>query len=266
MTFAEVIAGAEPLEGGFALSIPASWMQGRTAYGGFSAALTVVAGQAAGGQGVDEVGLPPLRSAQFAMIAPVSGMVAVTAWVVRRGRNATWVQAEITAQGHLAFTASLVFMGAVDSAIHLNDRVAPVDIVDVADALPLTITHHTPAFLRENFAARHARPPAGSRQPEMCRWVRLNERAGIDPMVELVLVADSLPPGVMPLLPTPVPVSTMHWQVNLLAPLPRTADGWWLLRSVGDYAEKGCSSQRMAIWNRAGEPIMAGTQSIAIFG
>jgi hypothetical protein len=70
----------------------------------------------------------------------------------------------------------------------------------------------------------------------------------------------------MPFLPRATPVSSMHWQVNMLTPAPATRDGWWLLRSVGDYAEKGCSSQRMAAWNADGEPVMAGMQSVALFG
>ena len=59
---------------------------------------------------------------------------------------------------------------------------------------------------------------------------------------------------------------TMQWQANLLTPAPRTREGWWLLRSTGDYAEQGCSSQRMAIWSADGEPMMAGMQSVAVFG
>ena len=58
----------------------------------------------------------------------------------------------------------------------------------------------------------------------------------------------------------------MHWQINLLTPAPFTRDGWYLLRSVGDYAEQGCSSQRMAIWNTDGAPVLAGMQSVALFG
>ena len=34
MTFADLIAGAEPLENGFRTAIPETWHQGRTAYGG----------------------------------------------------------------------------------------------------------------------------------------------------------------------------------------------------------------------------------------
>ena len=51
-----------------------------------------------------------------------------------------------------------------------------------------------------------------------------------------------------------------------LTPAPATKDGWWLLRSTGDYAEKGCSSQRMAMWNADGVPVLAGMQSVALFG
>ena len=85
-------------------------------------------------------------------------------------------------------------------------------------------------------------------------------------MVELLLCADATPPGVMPLLSPATPVSTMHWQVNMLSPAPQTQDGWWLLRARGDYAERGSSSQDEAIWTHAGEPVLAGIQSIALFG
>ena len=265
MSFAELLAGASPREQGVACTVPASWHQGRTAYGGFSAALALAAAMRAGGEG-----LPPLRSAQFAMIAPVNGAVEVSAGIVRRGRNATWAEARIDSNGGLAFTASLVFMGPIASDLHLDECRAPAGFTPPEQARPVMYSQHTPEFLREYFECRHALPPAlppgqGAR-PEMCRWVRLADHAGIEPMLALVLLADALPPGVMPRLPAGVPVSTMHWQCNLLSPAPQTRDGWWLLRSTGDYAELGCSSQSMAIWNADGVPVLTGMQSVAVFG
>ncbi len=70
----------------------------------------------------------------------------------------------------------------------------------------------------------------------------------------------------MPLMGTWVPVSSMTWLINLLTPTPHSRDGWWLLRAAGTYAENGCSSQDMAIWNADGHAIAAGMQSIALFG
>lgn len=260
MSFAALLASAEPRDSGFACPVPETWHQGRTAYGGFSAALALAAAMRAGG-----ADLPPLRSAQFSMIAPVYGPVEVHARLLRQGRNATWAEAQIRRDGEVAFTASFVFMGPVASELHLNERTPPPGLIPPADAREIRFTEHTPAFLRHHFSARHALPPT-DKAPEMCRWLRLSADDALDPMLELLLIADSLPPGVMPLMAAQVPVSTMHWQVNLLTPAPATTGGWWLLRSAGDYAEQGCSSQRMGVWNANGAPVMAGLQSVAVFG
>lgn len=258
-TFADLLAGATELVDGIAVSVPETWHQGRTAYGGFSTALALAAAMKVGRE------LPPLRSAQVSMIAPVFGAVEVHARLVRRGRNAVWMAAEIVRAGEVAFTASFVFMGPVDSALHINDRPAPADRIPLAEARSF-VNERGPAFLYNHFDVRFALPKGEDKRPEMCWWVRVRDRAGLDPMVELILCADALPPGVMSLLTPATPVSTMQWQVNLLTPTPRTDDGWWLLRSTGDYAEQGCSSQRMAIWNAEGAPILAGMQSVALFG
>lgn len=259
MSFASLLAAAEPRDGGFAVRIPEDWHQGRTAYGGFSTALALAAAMRAGED------LPPLRSAQVSMIAPVFGEAQVRARLLRCGRNATWVSAEILREGEPAFTASFAFMGPVESALHIDDRPAPEGLIPVAEARAFA-NERAPAFLRHHFDMRFALPRSGEKRPEMCWWVRARERAGLDPMVELLLCADALPPGVMSLLAPATPVSTMQWQVNLLTPAPVTHDGWWLLRSTGDYAERGCSSQRMAIWNANGAPMLAGMQSVALFG
>jgi hypothetical protein len=66
----------------FATDIPQSWHQGRTAFGGLSAALCVEAALRA----VPDA--PPLRSAQFAYIGPASGRVSTTTNTLRRGRSA----------------------------------------------------------------------------------------------------------------------------------------------------------------------------------
>lgn len=260
MSFAALVAAADPVYGGLALSVPETWHQGRTAYGGFSSALALSAAMRL----ADD--LPPLRSAQLSMIAPLAGRVEARARIVRRGRNATWVAAEISGEAGVGFIASFVFMGPVASTLHLNEHVLPEGLIAVDAAENFAFRQHSPAFLRNHFEVRFALPRGEDKQPQMCWWVRLAERAGLDPMVELMLCADGLPPGVMPLLSPGVPVSTMHWQVNLLTPAPATDDGWWLLRSRGDYAENGCSSQRMDLWNARGEAILAGMQSIALFG
>jgi len=260
MSFADLLAAAKPLDGGgFAAAIPGDWHQGRTAYGGFSSALALTGAMQVGGE------LPPLRSAQVSFVGPLHSEVEVRARKLRSGRNATWVAAEVSREGDVGLLASFVFMGPVESALHLNDRPAPDGVIAPEEA-QLFGMKHSPEFLRNHFEVRFALSKGYEKRPELCWWVRTKERQGLDPMVALVLIADALPPGVLPLLGPGVPISSMTWQCNLLTPVPATRDGWWLLRSTGDYSEKGCSSQRMEIWNADGEPMMAGMQSVAVFG
>jgi hypothetical protein len=257
--FAQVLAGASPDSEGRTVSIPESWHQGRTAYGGFSSALCLAEAMRV------EPSLPPLRSAQIAMVAPLSGDVSVTATVMRQGRNATWITAHIDGDKGVGVIANFVFMRPIESTVRLEDRLPPPDLIPVEDARPF-VNERAPAFVRYHFDVRFAVPKGERGKPELCWWVRPCGHASLDPTVALLLSGDALPPAVMPLLATGVPVSTMHWQVNLLDAAPRTADGWWLLRSRSDYARDGCSSQAMAAWNTSGEPTLSGMQSIALFG
>ena len=252
----QIIAGLQPVEGGWRGTIPDTWLQGRTAYGGLSAALALHVAQQS------DTDLPPLRSAQVSFIGPLAGEVVIRAQRLRRGRNAAFVQADVTSDAGLGLRATFVFMGPVPSDIEHRQSRAPA----FPRPQPEDRTFHgvsAIAFTR-NFELLDQRD--GSTAPaEWLRWVRLNERDGLDPMVELIAVADCLPPAALKLIGRPAPVSSMTWLLNLLGPRPRTEDGWWLLRAATDHASAGSSSQQMAIWNAAGEPIAEQMQSVAVF-
>ncbi|TPG12449.1 thioesterase family protein [Sphingomonas oligophenolica] len=245
----------EPIDGGWRGSIPDGWLQGRTAYGGLSTALALHAAQHS------DADLPPLRSAQVAFIGPLSGDVTIRATRLRRGRNAAWVQADVASEAGLGLRATFVFMGAVASAVDHQVGAAP-DFPPPAPDTKIYNGFPGVSFTR-NFDLLDRRDELGP--TEWLRWVRLSDRDGLDRMVELVAIADCLPPAALKLVGGPAPVSSMTWQLNLLGPAPVTTDGWWLLRAATDYAKDGSSSQTMAIWNTDGTPIAEQIQSVAIF-
>ena len=249
------LAALEPIEGGWRGEIPETWLQGRTAYGGFSAALALHAAQAS------DTDLPPLRSAQVAFIGPLSGPVTVRATRLRRGRNAAFVQADVASEAGLGLRATFVFMGPVESRVDFHQGEPPA--FEKPTGAAATFTGKAPYFT-QNFDFLDRRDAAVG-AAEWLRWVRLKERDGLDPMVELIAVADCLPPAAFKLLGGPAPVSSMTWILNVLGPQPRTDDGWWLLRASTDYAVAGSSSQQMGIWNAAGQAIAEQMQSVAIF-
>jgi hypothetical protein len=258
--FAELLEGAERLSDGRAVEVHETWLQGRTAYGGYTSALTLAEAMRVGG-----AELPPLRSAQFAMMAPLAGRIEVRARVQRRGRNATWIAAELSGEKGVGFTASFVFMSPVVNAVTIDQGGPARALTPASEAPPLTFDE-APAFLKHHFDVRRASPDAGMAAHELLWWVRPRDHAALHPMVSLMLTADAAPPSILLQLPQRVPISTMHWHVNVLALDPSTDDGWWLLQSESEHSRGGLSSERMRAWNSRSEPVLAELQSVAVFG
>jgi acyl-CoA thioesterase len=253
---ADILAAATLTESGFRTTIPADWLQGRTSYGGLSSALALHAAQAI------EPDLPPLRSAQVSFIGPLSGEVAVTATKLRRGRTAAFIQADIVSEAGLGFRATFVFMSDQPSRIDLGGRLESSHRPPAPDAKLYTGPDE---FFTGNFNFLDLKEEAKG-EAEWLRWARLRASDGLDPMVQVLAVADALPPAAFKLLgKQPAPISSLTWIVNLLTPTPVTTDGWWLLSAQSDHAKNGCSSQSMMLWNADGQPIAQGMQSVAIF-
>lgn len=254
-SLAEILAAAKPTEGGFTTDIPASWLQGRTAYGGLSAALALDAAKRL----ADD--LPPLRSAQIAFIGPLAGEVSVNATLLRRGRNAAFVQSDIISDAGLGFRATFIFMNSRESAVDY-DRTPPAPITPPPADAELYVGPDN--FFTGNF--EFFDPKADLGPAEWLRWGRLREHGGLDPMVELMAMGDGLPPAAFRLFEKMTPLSSLNWQINFIDPAPVTNDGWWLLTATADRAQGGYSSQRMTIWNAGGAPIAEAMQAVAIFG
>lgn len=236
------------------LALPESWLQGRTAFGGVSTALALAAVL----RRWDD--LPPLRSAQVAFVGPLHGALEIRTALLRRGRSAAFVQADVAAAGALGLRATFVFMHARESHVDLApprlDPAAVPQLGDVASA-PRHI-----AFAR-HFDLRRA----GEKTPRarIRRWARLRARDGLDRAVELMAIGDVLPPAAMTLFTQAGPVSSLSWQVNLLGAAPDTRDGWWLVEAQADNAQAGSSAQQMWVRDAAGTLVATGCQSIGLF-
>lgn len=257
MSLVDILAAAEMGKDSLTAHVPDTWMQGRTAYGGLTAALALEAARRS------QPDLPPLRSAQIAFVGPLAGEVRVETSLLRRGRTAAYIEANVSGEGRLGLRALFVFMTGLGSSIDYADGACP-DVPDFADAAP-AMANPDPKFFTSNLEYRHALPIEERHSPDFMRWVRLRDRNGLDPMVELMAIGDALPPAAMALFSKPGPISSMTWMLNLLTPEPVTTDGWWLSRSTADLARDGSSSQTMRMWNADRRPVVTGMQSVAIF-
>ena len=85
ITLSAVISSLVEQSGSYQVEAPETWAQGRTLYGGITAALCLAATQRAFSD------LPPLRSTHFTFVGPASGMLNFRPAILRQGRSATIV-------------------------------------------------------------------------------------------------------------------------------------------------------------------------------
>lgn len=243
---------------GAQFDVPANWHQGRTAFGGFSAVMAHAAARRL------DADLPPLRSAQFAFVAPVTGPIVAEAQILRRGRNAVFVGARLLGEEGVGLSATLLFAHDRESVLS-HQHLPPPDVLDPEATSPRPYKPQ-PTLFTGHMDYRPALREKLQGRPEVVRWVRLREREGLDRASELLAVGDALPPAGLALLDEPKPASSFNWTINFLEAEPKTSDGWWLVSSSAASLVRGIGSQEMTMWNRDGAPVIQSMQSVAIFG
>ncbi len=243
----------------YQVTIPEDWMQGRTTYGGLTAALCL--------EGVLKSydALPPLRSAQISFIGPAGGTVSVTPSLLRQGKSVTFAGADLHGEKGLAGRAVFAFGAGRASQFDVSFTETPSTRPPEACE---DFFHRVfrPPFAQhyESRLMRGGRPVSGSAEHDHFTWVRHRDEAATSISAVLAL-ADMMPPAILPMFTAPAPVSSMTWMLNFLTETPSTRDGWWLFETRAENAAEGYSSQDMMIWNRDLEPVIAGRQSVTIF-
>lgn len=251
-----------PSQNGLSTEIPENWRQGRTCYGGLTAALMLETVQR------EFADLPPLRSAMINFVGPVTEDPVFSSNLLRRGRNVTNISAEARIGDQSVGRAEFLFGASRDSKIDVKCPAPDAPMAETCEPFtPEAIKKMVPGFFH-NFDTRliaGARPMMG-KEGYIRTWSRhldSNSREGIG---SLLCLADVLPPAAMPLMRSMAPISSMSWLVNFLSPEPKTEAGWWQVETRLSAAKSGYSTQVMRIWNTKGELVIEGMQSVAIFG
>ncbi len=246
----------------FAVHIPAEWMQGRTTYGGLSAALCLKAARPLA-EGI------PLRSAQIAFIGPVGGDVVMKAHVLRIGKSARFIGADILApDGSIATRATFIFGAERKTAQTIAPRLPMPDLPPPRDIPSFMPAGVGPSFIHnfEVLLAKGERPFSGGKSGENFLWMRHADRSVPDSATALLALGDAPPPAAMSVYTTPLRISSMNWSIDVLTDKFETDDNWWLSRATAQTLSDGYSAQAMAMWNTKGEPVMVSRQTIAVFG
>mgnify|MGYP003748096463 CR=1 FL=1 len=250
------------LEGdGLATDAPDGWTQGRTLYGGLTAALSVQAAL------LKHADLPPPRSGLFTFAGPASGRLTFTPTLLRQGRAAAVVSVDAVGDSGFAARSVLTFGAARESQVAHDHRLGVTPARPAACEAFFLDGQPGRSFF-QNFEMRIAgggRPLSGDIDDGVGFdvWVRHLDDAGVDPAISLLALADSLPPAAMVVFPNPAPISTMTWMVDFAQPV--AAGTWRYVRSYSEAAADGYSHQAMEVYDDEGRRIAVGRQTMAIF-
>lgn len=244
------------------VTITEDWMQGRTTYGGLSAALCYAVARRHKPEGMT------LRSAQIGFVGPAGGPVTLSSEVLRQGKSACYVSADVRSEKGTATRALFVF-GAPRDVSHTVDTIpAPPKVRapdDVQSFFPPD-NDRRPAFSKQ-FNMRHAggaRPYSGAQDADMSLWMRHKDEDARG-MLALLAIGDAPPPAVITTFTEFKIFSSMNWSIEFLTSNPVSEDRWFLARHVSPQAAEGYCVQDMTMWNSAGAPMMIGRQTVAIF-
>lgn len=262
MSFAALLQDVTPTPRGLSLESAGAWRQGRTVYGGVTAALCLAAART-------QVPERPLRSALIAFAGPSTGALTMKAETLREGRTASSVRTRLSSEAGIGVEAIFTFSGARESVLDHPGPAAPARAMPAPDedSGRVPFPPGSPGFVHElDFVwAGGGAPFGGGERPYQLSWVRHRDPAAREHELGLIALADALAPAITACLEAPAPLSSMTWMIDFLVDRPRTRDGWWLLEARADHAAGGHSTQDMTIWNSEGECVAKGRQMVTVF-
>lgn len=258
--YTDLVASIAATETGFAAHVTDNWKQGRTTYGGLSAALCVEAAQRAFPDA------PPLRSGQFAFVGPAAGELSIEVKALRQGKSTLFVAVDLLGEQGVATHGVLTFGAARTSEVSHIDAPRPaVAAPDQCEPFFPSDPNRAPHFSSQ-FEVRMAggtRPLTGE-APEYLLWIRHRDPAA-NTLSALIALADTPPPPAMSLFPRFGPISTMTWSLDVVGLPPEGDAGWRLLRSRAETIGDGYSTQTMDLWDANGQPLILARQNVAVF-
>lgn len=243
------------------VSLPDGWMQGRSVFGGVTAASMAALGRR---HVSDDARL--LRSASIQLLAPVTaGDVQGSAAILREGRNITFVEVRLTQADALVGRSTLVFARPRESTLDVAAPPAPqTDDPETMLAMPY-IEGVVPEFTK-NVDMRFAegRPPfMGSTEAAFTGVFRY--RVPLGDTEGLLALLDTYPPPTLSLAKKPTFASTANWTAHLLAS-PATFEDWFTVRYETLAGAHGLHTVVGHLYDAEGTLVAWSEQLVAIFG
>ncbi len=252
------------------LMVPAQWAQGRTVYGGLTAALIFHRMQQISRQS-NPTEHRPIRYLNLSFIGPlmVDSKVTVDVKLLRSGRSATQLMAEVKQDGKTAVIAQACFGVDRESKIKIKSvEPSTMDLPRKANFLP-QVPKVVPKFLQHfDLSLQAGRLPfMHSKKSHLQGWMRFKNPLKSFNDAHLIGLIDAWPCTVLQQLKLPAAASTMSWNLEF----PQTANRpdvneWLAYQAETDHAADGYVFTDAKVWNEQGQLLALSRQTVGVFG
>ncbi|GGO70421.1 acyl-CoA thioesterase [Bowmanella pacifica] len=246
------------------LSVPKDWAQGRTVFGGLSAALLYAAIR-------EQVPADrALRSLTTNFVGPLlpDTDFRIDITVLRSGKNVTQVTASAVQEDQVAVFSQACFGIERQSKIKVASQSQhQMPLPTKAKFIP-QIPKVTPKFLKhiDLSVVEGGLPFTGKTNAKVQGWMRFTQPPTQITDAHLIALIDAWPPTILQMLRWPAPASTMSWNLEFIHPhQPVAADDWFAYQADTRQAADGYCHSEANIWDKQGELIAISRQIIAVF-
>ncbi|WP_088328749.1 thioesterase family protein [Lacimicrobium sp. SS2-24] len=246
------------------ITVPKSWTQGRTLFGGISAALLyeAIRHKVKG----DRV----LRSLTTNFVGPLAPErpFEIRISVLREGKNVTQVTANALQDNQVAVFCQACFGVQRESKISVKSSTTHTMTPPQKAKFIPQIPKVTPKFLKhiDLSLTEGGLPFTAKKTSKTCGWMRFSQHPEKITDAHLIALIDAWPPTILQMLRWPAPASTMSWNLEFIHPhAPVASDDWFAYQADTRQAADGYCHSEANIWDAKGELVAISRQIIAVF-
>lgn len=246
---------------GASLEIGEDWAQGRTTFGGLSAALTLAAIER-------EANGLPLRSLSVNFCAPlfVGAPCHPQIRLLRAGKSVAHYLGELRQNDTCCTLVTACYGAARESDVVIAADRHPTGTP--GEGMPIPYTEGiTPAFIQHiDLRYQEGLPYTGSRGKVVNGWMRFKHGDHAMTSTHLVGLIDVWPPAVLQHLSRPAPAATVSWQLDLVNPTDGLQREHWLhYEAVIREAHGGYGHTEARICREDGTVLALSRQLVSVF-
>lgn len=240
------------------------WAQGRTVYGGLSAALLYKA---------CKIAVAPtrvMRSMTTNFVGPLMTDTPffISVEIIREGKNVSQVQARAIQNDKISVVTQVCFGEKRTSKVSvLNDEKHGLEKPTKAKFIP-QVPKVTPKFLKhiDLSIEEGGIPFSGRKKSHYHGWMRYKKPPTEIKDEHIIGIIDAWPPTVLQMLKWPAPASTISWNLEFIHPHREIKpDDWLAYKAVTRQAADGYGHTEATIWDADEEVIAISRQTVGVF-